>query len=136
MAGHSGEKDKAKRRVETQQTRLKEIKDGIAEKEAQVAEIRANAQLAEQAASQNCERIRTKRKRKEVESELRKLKSFIERQQPRIEEQDTIRQQYTEAMGKYKETMSKIKQEKMALKVCVSILVFVCVCVCVCVCDV
>ena len=118
MTQHSGEKDKVKRRLETQQMRLKEINDSIAEKEAQVAEIRENAQIAEQAASMNCERIKTKRKRKEVESEIKKLKKFIEERQPRIDEQDSIRDQYSAAMAKYKEAMSLIKKEKAALKVC------------------
>ena len=119
MGHHSTEKDKAKRKLEAQQSRLKEITDGIAEKEAQVAEIRQNAETAAEAAAQNCPRIETKRKRKEVESERRKLMSFIEKQQPRAEERESIQQQYTEAMGKYKDTMSMIKQEKRALKVCV-----------------
>ena len=117
MTQHTSEKDKAKRRLETQQSRLKEINDGIAVKEAQVAEIRENARKAEQAASMNCERIKTRRKRKEVESEIRKLKKFIEERQPRIDEQDLIRDQYSAAMEKYKEAMTLIKQEKAALKV-------------------
>ena len=121
MTQFSSEKDKAKRRLDTNQTRLKEINDGIAEKEAQVAEIRENARIAEQAASMNCERINTRRKRKEVESEIRKLKRFIEERQPRIEEQDSIRQQYSEAMEKLKEAMALIKKEKVALKVCTHI---------------
>ena len=118
VAQHSSEKDKAKKKFEAQQKRLKEITDGIAEKEAQVAEIRENARIAEQAALQNCDRIETKRRRKEVESELKKLKSFIEKQQPRIEEQESIRQEYNDAMELYKETMAKIKQQRKALKVC------------------
>ena len=117
MTQFSGEKDKAKRRLDTHQTRLKEINDGIVEKEAQVAEIREHARKAEQAASMNCERIKTKRKRKEVESEIRKLKKFIEERQPRLEEQDLIRDKYTEAMERYQETMAKIKQQKAARKV-------------------
>ncbi len=117
MTQFTGEKDKAKRRLETHQTRLKEINDGIAVNEAHVAEIRENARIAEQAASMNCERVKTRRKRKEVESEIRKLKRFIEERQPRMEEQESIRQQYTEAVDKYKETMATIKQEKKALKV-------------------
>ena len=117
MAQHSSDKDKAKKKLEAQQKRLKDITDGIAEKEAQVAEIRENARIAEQAALQNCPRIETKRRRKDVESEIRKLKSFIEKQQPRIEEQDQIRKEYTEAMELFQETMSKIHQQKKALKV-------------------
>ena len=117
MAQFSSDKDKAKRTLEAHQSRLKKITDGIAEKEGQVAEIKENAHIAEQAALQNCPRIETKRRRKEVESELRKLKSFIEKQQPQAEEQDLIRQQYTEAMELWKETMAKIKQQKKALKV-------------------
>ena len=122
MTQFSSEKDKAKRRLDTHQTKLKEINNGIAEKEAQVAEIRENARIAEQAASMNCERIKTRRKRKEVESEIRKLKRFIEERQPRIEEQDSIRQQYSEAMEKYEEAMTLIKREKVALKVCTCII--------------
>lgn len=122
MTQFSGEKDKAKRRLDTHQTRLKEINDGIVEKEAQVAEIRENARKAEQAASMNCERIKTRRKRKEVESEIRKLKRFIEERQPRLEEQDSIRQRYSEAMEKYQETMAKIRKEKKALRVCAIVL--------------
>ena len=136
MGQYSSEKEKAKRRLEAQQTRLKEINDGIAEKEVQVAEIKENARKAEQAAAQNSSRIVTKRKRKEVQSELRKLKGFIESKQPRIEEQESIRDQYSDAMERYTETMDKIKQEKLALKVrlCVCVCVCVCVRVCVCVC--
>lgn len=121
MTQLSSEKDKAKRKLDTHQTRLKDINNVIAEKEAEVAEIRENARIAEQAASMNCERIKTRRKRKEVESEIRKLKRFIEERQPRIEEQDSIRQQYSEAMEKYKETMALIKKEKVAVKVRVCI---------------
>lgn len=119
MAQHSSEKEKAKRRLEAHQGKLKEVNDSIAEKEAQVVEIRKNAEVAEQAASQNCPRIETKRKSKEIESEIKKLKNFIEKQQPRIEEQESIRQQYSDAMGRYMETMSKIREQKKALKVCV-----------------
>ena len=117
MAQFSSDKDKAKKMLEAHQSRLKKITDGIAEKEGQVAEIRENAHIAEQAALQNCARIETKRKRKEVESELRKLKSFIEKQQPRAEEQDLIRQEYSDAMELLEETIAKIKQQKKALKV-------------------
>ena len=117
MTQFSGEKEKAKRRLDTHQTRLKEINDGIVEKEAEVAEIREHARKAEQAALMNCERIKTRRKRKEVESEIRKLKKFIEERQPRLEEQDLIRDKYTEAMERYQETMAKIKQQKAARKV-------------------
>ena len=119
MTQFSSEKDKAKRRLETHQTRLKEINNKIVELESQVTEIRENAKIAEQAASMNCERVKTKRKRKEVESEITKFKKFIEKQLPRIEEQDLIRQQYSEAMEKYKETMALIKKEWTALKVSV-----------------
>ena len=83
-----------------------------------MAEIRENARKAEQAASMNCERINTTRKSKMVESEIKKMKKFIEDRQPRLEEQDAIRQQYTEAMERWKEAMTKIKQQRTALRVC------------------
>ena len=81
-------------------------------------EFRENARKAEQAASMNCERIETTRKSKLVESEIKKTKKFIEDRQPRMDEQDAIRQQYTQAMERFKEATTKIKQQKNALRVC------------------
>ena len=117
MNQHSHVKIQADRKLQTCKDRVKEIQNVVTQREKKVEEMTESAEAAARSAIEVCGRIDTARSCKNIESEIGKLKRHILQQQPSRDEQETIREQYAEAMEKVKSTQLSIKQERKALTV-------------------
>ena len=91
--------------------------------ESKIAQLWQDASRAEEKAKEVSQPIDTKRTRKNIQSEIDKLKKILDQRLPQLAEREEVEKEYLEAMDQYRTTAELIAGEENALKVT---LLFVC----------
>lgn len=117
MSDSSRKKRECQQKVEFYQERINKILEDVGNLESVVLEQKQRAEEAVRKASEVCERIKTERSRKSIQTEIAKLKRYIEQELPQVAERDEIENCYIEAMELFEKTKDAIDGEKKALEV-------------------
>jgi len=124
MGDCNNKKREAEQKVRFFQDRIDKIQCDVRNLESDIAKLRQEASRAEAKATEVSQPIDTKRSRKNIQSEIDKLKKHLDKRLPQLAEREEVEREYLEAMDQYKTTAELIAGEEDALKV--NTLLFVC----------
>ena len=117
MSDFAREKHQHKDKVKFYQDRLDEITEDVNSLESQVLQQKLRAEAAAERASEVCEEIVTTRSHTSIQSEISKLKHYINQELPQLSEREEIEERYLEAMEHFEKTNNAILNLEKAMKV-------------------
>ena len=117
MSDFSRKKHESEQRVKFYQDRINKIQEDVDSLETKVLHQKQRAEEATRKAREECERIATDRSHKSIQTEIAKLRRYIEQELPQLAERDAIEERYIEAMKLFKNSKKAILNEKLALRV-------------------
>lgn len=117
MGDCTHKKREAEQKVKFFRDRIDKFLEEVRKMESKISQLKKEAEQAIQKASEVCQPITTKRSRKSIQTEIDKLRRYIDRELPQLAEREEVEEQYLEAMGLYKKTVEAIEGEERALNV-------------------
>ncbi len=117
MGESENKKKQAEKRLKICEDKIAEINATIASLEDKLQNFREQLQEAISAAEEGCERMKTTRNQRDINSLIHQLEKCISQDQPSLEDQEKVKKKYADAVENYQNQLTQQKKLRKTMRV-------------------